>query len=75
MKKTLISAFFVTLSSVSQSARIQNEVDKLINQINPNVNLGAVVVDLTSGETLYRRNAGRLYIPASNMKLFPKPQR
>ncbi|HBD7397839.1 D-alanyl-D-alanine carboxypeptidase/D-alanyl-D-alanine-endopeptidase [Legionella longbeachae] len=70
MKKTLISAFFVTLSSVSQSARIQNEVDKLINQINPNVNLGAVVVDLTSGETLYRRNAGRLYIPASNMKLF-----
>lgn len=70
MKKTLISAFFVTLSSVSQSARIQNEVDKLINQINPNVNLGAVVIDLTSGETLYRRNAGRLYIPASNMKLF-----
>lgn len=60
----------MTLSSVSQSARIQNEVDKLINQINPNVNLGAVVVDLTSGETLYRRNAGRLYIPASNMKLF-----
>ncbi|KTD06099.1 D-alanyl-D-alanine carboxypeptidase/D-alanyl-D-alanine-endopeptidase [Legionella gratiana] len=70
MKKTLVSAFFVTLSSVSQSARIQNEIDKLINQINPNVNLGAVVVDLTSGETLYRRNAGRLYIPASNMKLF-----
>ncbi|KTD63636.1 D-alanyl-D-alanine carboxypeptidase/D-alanyl-D-alanine-endopeptidase [Legionella santicrucis] len=70
MKKTLIGAFFVTLSSVSQSARIQNEVDKLIHQINPNVNLGAVVVDLTSGETLYRRNAGRLYIPASNMKLF-----
>ncbi len=60
----------MTLSSVSQSARIQNEVDKLINQINPNVNLGAVVIDLTSGETLYRRNAGRLYIPASNMKLF-----
>lgn len=70
MKKTLIGAFFVTLSSVSQSARIQNEVDRLINQMNPNVNLGAVVVDLTSGETLYRRNAGRLYIPASNMKLF-----
>lgn len=70
MKKTLISAFFVALSSVSQGARIQNEVDKLINQINPNVNLGAVVIDLTSGETLYRRNAGRLYIPASNMKLF-----
>ncbi|KTC84799.1 D-alanyl-D-alanine carboxypeptidase/D-alanyl-D-alanine endopeptidase [Legionella cincinnatiensis] len=70
MKKTLIGAFFVTLSSVSQSARVQNEVDRLINQMNPNVNLGAVVVDLTSGETLYRRNAGRLYIPASNMKLF-----
>ena len=29
-----------------------------------------VVIDLTSGDTLYRRNAEHLFIPASNMKLF-----
>lgn len=52
------------------SASYQNDVDKLIQRINPTVNLGAVVVDLTSGKTLYKRNAERLYIPASNMKLF-----
>jgi len=60
-----------TLWSISSSgASLQAEVDKLINHSNPNVNLGIVVADLTSGTTLYQRNADRLYIPASNMKLF-----
>ncbi len=44
--------------------------DKVIERVNPKANLGAVVVDLTTGETLYKRNADRFYIPASNMKLF-----
>lgn len=57
-------------STQSFSLGLQNGVDALINRVNPHVNLGAVVVDLTSGETLYQRNADRLYIPASNMKLF-----
>ncbi|QMT61129.1 MULTISPECIES: D-alanyl-D-alanine carboxypeptidase/D-alanyl-D-alanine endopeptidase [unclassified Legionella] len=70
MKRTLTGAFLLALSALSQGASIQSEVDKLINRINPNVNLGIVVLDLTSGQTLYRRNAARLYIPASNMKLF-----
>ena len=30
---------------------------------------GALVVDLTTGQTLYERNADRRFIPASNMKL------
>jgi D-alanyl-D-alanine carboxypeptidase/D-alanyl-D-alanine-endopeptidase (penicillin-binding protein 4) len=60
-----------TLCSISSfSASLQSNVDKLINRLNPHVNLGMVVVDLTSGDTLYTRNANRLYIPASNMKLF-----
>lgn len=70
MKRTLTGACLWALAAMSQGARIQNEVDTLINHINPNVNLGIVVVDLTSGDVLYRRNAERLFIPASNMKIF-----
>lgn len=58
------------LWSVSFGASLQTSMDQLINKLNPYVNLGMVVIDLTSGDTLYKRNAGRLYIPASNMKLF-----
>lgn len=71
MKKTLISlCLWALYSSQSFSLGFHNGVDELINHMNPHVNLGAVVVDLTSGKTLYKRNADRLYIPASNMKLF-----
>ena len=31
---------------------------------------GALAVDLETGEVLYERNAGRRFVPASNMKLF-----
>lgn len=54
----------------STLAFAQNGVDAIIAKVNPKVNLGAVIIDLTSGETLYQRNADKLYIPASNMKLF-----
>ncbi|MCE0724665.1 MULTISPECIES: D-alanyl-D-alanine carboxypeptidase/D-alanyl-D-alanine endopeptidase [Legionella] len=70
MRRTFTSAFLLALSTLSYGISIQGEVDNLIRRINPNVNLGIVVLDLTSGQTLYRRNAERLYIPASNMKLF-----
>ncbi|HDV5816661.1 TPA: D-alanyl-D-alanine carboxypeptidase/D-alanyl-D-alanine-endopeptidase [Legionella pneumophila] len=71
MKRTLTGAFMWAVWSLSShAASMQFEVDKLINRLNPHVNLGIVVTDLTSGETLYKRNANRLYIPASNMKLF-----
>jgi D-alanyl-D-alanine carboxypeptidase/D-alanyl-D-alanine-endopeptidase (penicillin-binding protein 4) len=58
------------VSMSSLGAKMQGSVDQLINRLNPHVNLGMVVIDLSSGETLYSRNAERLYIPASNMKLF-----
>lgn len=71
MKRTIAGICLWTLASVSSSgASMQGSVDQLIKRLNPNVNLGMVVVDLSSGETLYSRNADRLYIPASNMKLF-----
>lgn len=70
IKRMLTGLCLLALSSGSQSSSIQSDVDALITRVNPNVNLGIVVIDLTSGETLYRRNADRFYIPASNMKLF-----
>lgn len=76
MKRTLYCVRSITglclwaLGSASSNASFQSGVDQLINRLNPHVNLGIVVTDLTSGDTLYQRNAGRLFIPASNMKLF-----
>lgn len=58
------------LTALSVQAGIQSGLDQLINRVNPNANLGMVVIDLSSGETLYNRNANHLFIPASNMKLF-----
>lgn len=71
MKRTLTGMCLWVLGSMpSFSASMQINVDQLINRLNPHVNLGIVVIDLSSGDTLYSRNADRLYIPASNMKLF-----
>lgn len=70
MKRTLTGLILWALWTASSSASVQSGVDSLINRLNPHVNLGMVVIDLTSGETLYKRNAERLFIPASNMKLF-----
>lgn len=70
MKRTVTSIGLWVLWALSAHASGQGDVEKLINRMNPHVNLGIVVVDLTSGETLYSRNAEHLFIPASNMKLF-----
>jgi D-alanyl-D-alanine carboxypeptidase/D-alanyl-D-alanine-endopeptidase (penicillin-binding protein 4) len=70
MMKQTITLLCLFMLCKAQSASIQNDIDSLIHRINPRVNLGILVVDLTSGETLYRRNAENLFIPASNMKLF-----
>src|ERR1700733_6454080 len=71
MRKALTGMYVWALGVMSSfGASMQIDVDRLINRLNPHVNLGIVVVDLSSGDTLYRRNVKRLYIPASNMKLF-----
>lgn len=70
MKRMLTGLCLWAFWSGSQGATVQSDVDKLVKRINPQVNLGMVVVDLTSNELLYSRNAQHLFIPASNMKLF-----
>jgi serine-type D-Ala-D-Ala carboxypeptidase/endopeptidase (penicillin-binding protein 4) len=70
VKRIFSGVLLCTLYSALSYASIQSGADKLINQVDPNINIGIEVVDLTTGTTLFQRNKGRSFIPASNMKLF-----
>ena len=70
MKRILFSAMLCLLGAEASSTGIQTSLNRLINQVDPNINMGMEVVDLNTGETLYQRNATRAFTPASNMKLF-----
>ena len=70
MKRILPSILLMVTWSIAIATNLQKAVDTIINQVDPNINMGMVVVDLNTGESLYRRNPSRPLIPASNMKLF-----
>lgn len=70
MKRILPSMLLWALATSALATNLQNAVDKIINQVDPSINIGVVVVDLNTGENLYQRNPTRALIPASNMKLF-----
>lgn len=68
--KRMLSGMLCIFLSASSYASIQSGADRLIDGIDPSMNIGIEVVDLTTGATLYSRNQSRTFIPASNMKLF-----
>lgn len=70
MKRMLSLGLLYTLFSAPLYASFQSGADGLINRIDPTMNIGVAVVDLTTGATLYQRNIDKSFIPASNMKLF-----
>lgn len=70
MKRILPGIVLCLICTAALSTNLQKSVDKLINQVDPNINMGMQVVDLNTGETLYQRKATQTFIPASNMKLF-----
>lgn len=70
MKRMLSAVLLCVLGSASFGADIQQAVNHLIDQVDPNINMGIKVVDLTTHTTLFQRNANSLLVPASNMKLF-----
>jgi len=70
MKRTLPGILLSIISLAAFATNIQKSVDKLIDQVDPAINIGVSVVDLNTGDTLYQRNPTRAFIPASNMKLF-----
>ncbi|MCC5791638.1 MAG: D-alanyl-D-alanine carboxypeptidase/D-alanyl-D-alanine-endopeptidase [Legionellaceae bacterium] len=70
MNKRILSCLAaVFLLPVSAYASI-SALDRLIHRVDPKINLGIQVVDLHSHTILYQRNAEKLFVPASNMKLF-----
>ncbi|GGI88559.1 D-alanyl-D-alanine carboxypeptidase/D-alanyl-D-alanine endopeptidase [Legionella impletisoli] len=70
MKRILSSVLFIVLTSIASAASLQKAADRLIDQVDPAINIGVSVVDLNTGDTIYQRNPMRSFIPASNMKLF-----
>lgn len=72
MKRTtqLIGLVLGAWSTWLFAENISHGADRIINQIDPNINMGIMVVDVTTGENLYSRNGTQAFIPASNMKLF-----
>ncbi|MCR9192418.1 MAG: D-alanyl-D-alanine carboxypeptidase/D-alanyl-D-alanine-endopeptidase [Gammaproteobacteria bacterium] len=70
MMKTALSIIFYLLSSSLFAETLQEPIDAIINKIDPKINLGMMVVDLNTGDTLYQRAITKRFIPASNMKLF-----
>ncbi|KTC87867.1 MULTISPECIES: D-alanyl-D-alanine carboxypeptidase/D-alanyl-D-alanine endopeptidase [Legionella] len=68
--KRMLSGLVCAFLSVSSHASIKSGADRLIDAIDPTMNIGIEVVDVTTGATLFSRNQSRTFIPASNMKLF-----
>lgn len=52
------------------NSAIQKKIGDLIDSVDPFVNIGVEISDITSGKTIYQYNENRTFIPASNLKLF-----
>ena len=56
--------------STGSNAELRAMIDSLADApAFANAHWGILIVDPTSGDTLYSRNAGKLFMPASNMKI------
>jgi D-alanyl-D-alanine carboxypeptidase/D-alanyl-D-alanine-endopeptidase (penicillin-binding protein 4) len=60
---------FVNVFSVFATP-IDASINSIIKKVDPDINMGMMVVDLSTGKTLYQRSSQKEFTPASNMKLF-----
>src|SRR4051794_37427507 len=59
-----------TVRPASSRAELRHTVDSLTSQTEfRNANWGVLIVNPRTGDTLYSKNAGKLFMPASNMKI------
>ncbi|HCA89385.1 MAG: D-alanyl-D-alanine carboxypeptidase/D-alanyl-D-alanine-endopeptidase [Legionellaceae bacterium] len=68
--KPLKIGIICLLSTAIAQADITQDANHLIDQIDPHLNIGVEIKDLTTHQYLYKRHAQNSFIPASNMKLF-----
>ncbi len=66
VQPTLVNTEFTTSKSI-----IHHKIDSLLtNPIFEEAYVGIMVVDVTTGKTIYELNSNKLFQPASNLKLF-----
>ena len=54
----------------SSRAELRHTIDSLTSQVQfRNANWGVLIVNPRTGDTIYSKNAGKLFMPASNMKI------
>ncbi len=70
IKRSLTFGLFLGFSLLGYAQDLAPQLQGLIHKTDPNINLGMMVVDLTTGVTLFEKQAQRTFVPASNMKLF-----
>src|SRR5438045_6309283 len=77
MKKYVSSFIFVFFSAFSSISFAENplappleiQLNKIFIELGENLNIGLVAENLDSGKVLYRKNADRYFMRASNQKL------
>ncbi len=69
MKPFLSVVVFLISFSVFNPVYAVN-TQKIVDKVNPNLNYGLKIYDLTANKTLYSHHAAHLFVPASNDKLY-----
>ena len=68
--KNLVILFLVIINincSFAQTG-ISDQIERLINKTDPNLNIGIKVRNLKTGKVVYEKNHKRYFIPASSLK-------
>lgn len=55
--------------SKSQRPSIAESIEKIINDSDPNINIGVKIVSLETNQSVFEKNSQRLFMPASTIKL------
>ena len=70
MRIGIITLIIITLlpQIVGATDNIQGEMDQLIKQADPNLNIGIKITNLDQGKVIFEKNVDRYFIPASTLK-------
>lgn len=67
---TIIFLIFCFSSAWSTTLKkLTSDIDALINRVDPNINIGIEIKDLTTNKVIYKKNEERYFVPASNLKI------